>query len=92
MGDDIIIFGGEVDPSAQGHSGAGGFAADVMKLDTKTLEFSTVPLAEGSVAPMPRGWTRIAADSENSFLLFGGLAGDDSNPERLDDMWACTLT
>jgi len=90
LGSKIVIFGGEVDPSAYGHSGAGDFANDLVVLDTETLAFSEV-VVEGA-APLGRGWTRIAGDSEGSFLLFGGLAGDDANPMRLEDMWACNLT
>jgi len=86
----IVIFGGEVDPSAQGHSGAGDFAADLVFLNTSSLEFSTIEV--GGTVPTGRGWTRIAADSDHSFLLFGGLAGNDENPMRLDDVWTCKLS
>jgi len=88
----IIIFGGEVDPSAAGHSGAGDFAGDLFCLNTDDLTFSPVEAVGGDSDRLPRGWTRIVADRESSFLLFGGLAGNDENPIRLDDMWRCTLT
>ena len=32
----ILIFGGELEPSARGHEGAGNFGNDVIYLDTKT--------------------------------------------------------
>jgi len=34
--DYAVLFGGEVDPSARGHEGAGGFANDVVLLDRRT--------------------------------------------------------
>ena len=36
MMDMILIFGGELEPSARGHEGAGNFGNDVIYLDTKT--------------------------------------------------------
>ena len=59
-----------------------------MALDTETLEWTTLQAAPG---PIGRGWTRIAATSESSFVLFGGLAGNDENPTRLDDTWECSV-
>eukprot|EP00551_Chaetoceros_affinis_P008319 CAMPEP_0203669514 /NCGR_PEP_ID=MMETSP0090-20130426/5867_1 /ASSEMBLY_ACC=CAM_ASM_001088 /TAXON_ID=426623 /ORGANISM="Chaetoceros affinis, Strain CCMP159" /LENGTH=384 /DNA_ID=CAMNT_0050534217 /DNA_START=15 /DNA_END=1169 /DNA_ORIENTATION=- len=47
--------------------------------------------------PQVRGWSDSAsvdADETNScgkLYVFGGLAGDDTNPERLDDFWALSL-
>lgn len=87
--DKIVIFGGEVDPSAHGHSGAGDFANDVVVLDTNEKTFVNHG-CEG--APLGRGWTRIAANSHQSFILFGGLAGNDEAPLRLDDLWQCDLS
>ena len=88
LGNKVVIFGGEVDPSAAGHSGAGDFENDVVCLESETGEWSTLA---ASGAPLARGWTRIAANGDNSFLLFGGLAGNDENPTRLDDMWQFSL-
>lgn len=34
--DMILLFGGELEPSARGHEGAGNFGNDVIYLDTKT--------------------------------------------------------
>ena len=36
--------------------------------------------------PIPRGWTS-AAVAGGELVVFGGLAGDDENPLRLDDTW-----
>lgn len=92
LGKKIAIFGGEVDPSAAGHSGAGDFTNDVVCLDTETLTWNTVGVAANSDGvPVARGWTRVAAVSDNSFVLFGGLAGNDENPVRMNDLWQFTL-
>ena len=88
LGDKIVLFGGEVDPSAAGHSGAGGFTNDLVALDTKTLAWSAV---QTQVTPHERGWTRMAATSHKTCVMFGGLAGDDENPIRLDDTWEATV-
>merc|ERR1711934_25587 len=77
LGSKIVLFGGEVDPSAAGHSGAGDFANDLIALDTETLAWSAV---ETNVAPPARGWTRMAATGDKTCLLFGGLRGNDANP------------
>ena len=92
----ILAFGGEVDPSAQGHSGAGQFTAAVTCFDpvnasTKTTAAAAenssssswhgvVPSGEG---PCPRGWFAWAA-VDGGFLLHGGL---DCNNQRLEDMY-----
>jgi len=88
LGRKIVLFGGEVDPSAAGHSGAGGFANDLIALDTETFAWSAM---ETKVAPPERGWTRMAATSEKTCLLFGGLCGNDEQPIRLDDTWEASV-
>jgi Galactose oxidase, central domain len=91
-----IVFGGEVDPSHKGHEGAGGFENDVVVLDEKTGEYKeTIPAGEGW--PGKRGWSDAAAyedgtSSSARFYIYGGLAGDDTNPVRLSDLWSLTLT
>lgn len=89
VGSKIVVFGGEVDPSAVGHSGAGDFASDLVALDTETLQWVAIETAH---QPMSRGWTRITATSDSTFVLFGGLAGNDENPTRLDDTWECSVS
>ena len=42
-------------------------------------------------APEPRGWGAMAMVAPDVGVVFGGLAGDDSNPRRLGDAWALTL-
>jgi hypothetical protein len=86
-----VIFGGEVDPSAKGHEGAGGFENDVVLLDETTGKYlETIP-ANSVGWPETRGWS----DSDGldggkglgQLYVFGGLSGDDANPRRLDDLW-----
>jgi Galactose oxidase, central domain len=97
-----IVFGGEVDPSHKGHEGAGGFENDVVILDEQTGEYQETIPAAGEGWPGKRGWSDAASfeDPNNNdgstpsarFYMYGGLAGDDTNPVRLSDLWSLTLT
>lgn len=84
-----MIFGGEVDPSAKGHEGAGGFENDIVLLDESTGRYlDTIRRGRESDGPEPRGWSDGAVDSNSGALfLYGGLTGDDTAPKRLDDLW-----
>lgn len=93
----VIIFGGEVNPSDRGHEGAGGFCQDVLVIKpggnvsqpqfVQGNELTTV----SKVLPCARGWS--AGDTAgNSLYLFGGLTGDDTNPSRLSDLWKLTVS
>lgn len=93
-----IVFGGEVDPSDRGHEGAGGFENDIVVLDETTGALLTTikaPENAGKQWPEQRGWSDASAfvdDSDTGHLfVFGGLAGDDTNPRRLDDLWRLTI-
>mmetsp|Transcript_65613 Transcript_65613/g.105349 ORF Transcript_65613/g.105349 Transcript_65613/m.105349 type:complete len:138 (+) Transcript_65613:2-415(+) len=84
----LVIIGGEVNPSDKGHEGAGGFARDVLLVDASgdgdavVIHSSKMPKAFE-----PRGWYSAAATQDGRVVLFGGLAGDDEAPHRLDDTW-----
>jgi len=93
-----VLFGGEVDPSAKGHEGAGSFENDILFFDEKSISLIETQTEDNannvdtSVWPQNRGWADGAtfedfATGSASLFLFGGLAGDDKNPERLDDLW-----
>jgi len=41
---------------------------------------------EGGVKPSARGWGGAAASSAG-VVIYGGLAGTDAKPVRLDDVW-----
>jgi len=87
-----IVFGGEVDPSERGHEGAGGFANDLVFFNAKDAQYLQTAAAPLDTAwPLPRGWSDGASyDSgkgKGALFFFGGLTGDDAQPERLDDLW-----
>jgi len=89
VGDLLVIFGGEVDPSEKGHEGAGAFANDVVAISavTETL----VPLSVTSAElPQERGWTACTALGPG-LCLFAGLTGSDEAPTRLADTWLLSL-
>lgn len=91
-----VLFGGEVDPSARGHEGAGGHENDVVFLEESTGRYlDTASMRGRSGVPEPRGWADGAAalgEDGGSLLVFGGLAGDDAAPRRLDDLWKLEIT
>ena len=98
--DCAIIFGGEVDPSDRGHEGAGGFQNDVVILDLESgAHKETIQKCSSDLVEWPeeRGWSDgdvgqvdPSLDGESLFV-FGGLAGDDKDPRRLDDLWECRI-
>lgn len=93
-----IIVGGEVDPSAKGHEGAGGFTNDVVVLDSTTGDHvqSLNEPNDSSSWPEARGWSDGSllerSDGNVSLFIFGGLSGDDSDPIRLDDLWRLDIS
>ena len=92
-----IIFGGEVDPSAKGHEGAGGFTNDVVCLKEMTGEhLETIKPSGDNNWPETRGWSDADGidhgNGTGSLYIFGGLSGDDTNPTRLDDLWRLDIS
>ena len=91
-----VIFGGEVDPSAKGHEGAGGFENDLIVLDGETgavIQTIRAPSTDNTKWPAQRGWSDCdtAGATSNVCWIFGGLSGDDANPVRLGDLWRLQL-
>lgn len=89
-----LIFGGEVDPSEKGHEGAGGFENDLVILDENTATYQATLVAPASSSeswPETRGWSdgdSIENGGRSAQLyVYGGLAGDDNSPKRLNDLW-----
>jgi hypothetical protein len=50
----LFLFGGEVDPSSQGHEGAGSFAGDTLTLDLHAAEKGWQSVTGLSGTPSPR--------------------------------------
>ena len=92
-----VIFGGEVDPSAKGHEGAGGFENDIVVLDESNGKLlQTIPQGRDFASvPETRGWSDGAVavhDNVGDLYIFGGLTGDDTAPKRLDDLWKLEIS
>lgn len=88
IGSNIVLYGGEVDPSDQGHLGAGAFSGEVLVLDTALQRWSRVETrTSGGRDPGARGWY-AAASFGNCMLVYGG--NSDSN-DRLDDIFILSV-
>lgn len=91
VGKYIIIYGGEIDPSDQGHMGAGMFSSDVYALDTETLEWKRwEDEVESGEHPGPRGWcafSRGLRDGKEGLLVLGGNSPSNG---RLGDIYFFT--
>lgn len=92
----IIVFGGELEPSARGHEGAGNFGNDVIFFDTKKTGTSFKKAQfETKDAPTPRGWLdsdvlREGKKNGKKFaevVFHGGLSGNDEMMQRNKDTW-----
>ena len=77
----VFLFGGERDPSALGHAGAGEFHNDAYVLDLESASWTRV---EGGTAPPARGWVPAVAGPAGSLYVFGGLNNENA---RLGDLW-----
>ncbi|KAK9156342.1 hypothetical protein Sjap_003822 [Stephania japonica] len=92
IGGYVVVFGGEVDPSDQGHLGAGKFSADVYVLDVERGEWGRCE--DGRLDgehPGPRGWCAFGngrLDGREGLVVYGG---NSPSNDRLDDMWFFTL-
>eukprot|EP00243_Klebsormidium_subtile_P008596 TRINITY_DN410_c0_g2_i3.p1 TRINITY_DN410_c0_g2~~TRINITY_DN410_c0_g2_i3.p1 ORF type:complete len:263 (+),score=21.13 TRINITY_DN410_c0_g2_i3:187-975(+) len=85
----ILAFGGEVDPSDQGHEGAGAFSDEVFVLDTTSRQWlrPKVRTESGVKPPCARGWFAFAAFG-GSILVYGG---NSATNDRLDDLHLLTI-
>ena len=93
VNDKILFFGGEVDPSQNGHEGAGDFSDEIIVLngiDGQAITDQTSRKFSGTT-PLARGWSDAAVlrgrNGDDKLVVFGGLSGDDENPKRLNDVW-----
>jgi len=95
-----VVVGGEVEPSEAGHSGAGGFANDVVlvfpvgggaEAQTAVKSGDDVACARGWASMCPAPAALVSSSCTAAFVLFGGLSGNDENPVRLGDTYLLTV-
>ncbi|KAJ6850292.1 putative nitrile-specifier protein 5 [Iris pallida] len=90
VGKYVVVYGGEIDPSDQGHMGAGMFSREAFALDTETLGWRRLEEAcddGGGEHPGPRGWCAFSgADvgGHRGLLVYGG---NSATNDRLDDIF-----
>lgn len=88
IGKFVLIYGGEIDPSDQGHLGAGMFSREVFVLDTETRVWRRLEeFEEGVEHPGPRGWCAFAGakiGGEEGLLVYGG---NSPTNDRLGDIF-----
>ncbi|KAG9448557.1 hypothetical protein H6P81_008522 [Aristolochia fimbriata] len=87
IGKYVFVYGGEIDPSDQGHLGAGKFSGEVYALDTETGEWKKWGEAESGDHPGPRGWCAFSParmEGEEGLLVYGG---NSASNDRLDDIY-----
>lgn len=89
IGKHIFLYGGEVDPSDQGHLGAGKFSGELFSLDTHNLEWKKWAGGHNSSHehPGPRGWCAFSAgklQGKEGLLVYGG---NSPSNDRLDDIF-----
>lgn len=92
-GKHVVVYGGEIDPSDQGHMGAGQFSGEVYALDTETLSWVRLDdRVESSGHPGPRGWCAFAGARQGGLeglLVYGG---NSPSNDRLDDIYFLALS
>jgi len=81
----LFLFGGEVDPSTQGHAGAGDYTNETWLFDPAKSKWEKAPAGEQD--PSPRGWLAGSAIG-NDVYLFGGFDGK----ERTNDHFIWTAS
>lgn len=88
----VLVFGGEVDPSSEGHAGAGCFSCEAWCLEPAGLSWHRVEAQGGGggaqgggegEAPCARGWFASCAVA-GALVVHGGL---NIANERLGDMY-----
>ena len=83
----LVLVGGELEPSARGHAGAGNFSDQATVI---SVQEGQAVVGDSYQGPSPRGWTSGAvwkSQDKDKIVVMGGLTGDDENPVRLGDVW-----
>ena len=88
LGEHLLLYGGELEPSARGHAGAGNFSSQAVVFSYKAGGLKEVRRGEG---PPARGWSDGAVWRGDRLVVVGGLTGDDTSPVRLADVWVGKL-
>lgn len=83
----LVLFGGELAPSKDGHAGAGQFTAETYVLDTAAVvggggAWRRLEAAGGGGAPSGRGWLASTATEAGEVVVHGGNA--ESNVRLAD--------
>ena len=88
-GQQLLLYGGELEPSARGHAGAGNFSSQAVVFRSgESGALREVGRGEG---PPARGWADGAVWRGDRLVVVGGLTGDDTKPVRLADVWVGKL-
>lgn len=85
-GEEIVVYGGEVEESSEGHMGAGRFDGEVYGLETGKGVWRRWE-EEGKEHPGRRGWCAFAGGkvgAAEGLLVYGG---NSPSNERLDDLF-----
>ena len=88
LADNILLYGGELEPSARGHAGAGNFSDQTVVFRSSAGGLREVRRSQG---PPARGWADGAVWRGDRLVVVGGLTGDDTSPVRLADVWVGKL-
>ena len=84
--DYLVTMFGEGQPSSLGHAGAGKMFKDIWSFDLEAETWQRVETNRPT--PDPRGWFDADVAADQSIVLHGGLAEDNS---RLGDVWKLRL-
>ncbi|CAN6448405.1 unnamed protein product [Victoria cruziana] len=87
IGKYVVIYGGEVDPSDQGHLGAGRFSDEAYALDTETLVWTKFEDKGHGEHPGPRGWCAFSVAGGEGMMVYGG---NSPSNDRLGDIFVFT--
>ena len=85
----LLCWSSQVDPSDEGHEGAGAFSDELIIFDTTSHQWlrPEVRTAVGAKPPCARGWFAFAPAGRSMFVY----GGNSVTNERLDDLYLLTI-